>query len=83
MLDETAVTGAVVAKLGDWSGLMGRRVTQARQILRHLLVGRISFTPQADGTMEFVGYASIGPLVAGTVLAGLCGKAVRGIAHAA
>jgi hypothetical protein len=50
---------------------MGRRVTQARQILRHLLVGRITFAPEPDGTMAFVGHASIGPLVAGTVLAGL------------
>jgi DNA invertase Pin-like site-specific DNA recombinase len=71
MLDETAVTRAVVAKLGDWSGLMGRRVGPARQLLRNLLVGRIAFTPQADGMVEFVGYASIGPLLAGTVLAGL------------
>ena len=48
---------------------MGRRVDQARQILRHLLVGRIRFTPQADGVVEFVGHASLRPLVAGTVLA--------------
>jgi hypothetical protein len=61
----------ILAKLGDWSGLMGRRVAQARQILRHLLVGRIAFTPDADGTMTFVGHASIGPLLAGTALAGL------------
>jgi hypothetical protein len=33
------------------------------------------FTAQTDGTVEFLGYASIGRLVAGTVLAGL-GKAV-------
>jgi hypothetical protein len=64
---------------------MGRRVAQARQILRHLLVGRITFTPQTDGTMEFVGRASIGPLVAGTVLAGLSNVDVSptGTAHQA
>jgi hypothetical protein len=73
--DPAALTPAILAKLGDWSGLMGRRVAQARQLLRHLLVGRIAFTPQADGTVAFVGHASIGPLVAGTVLAGLGGKA--------
>ena len=50
---------------------MGRRGGQARQILRHLLVGRITFTPQADGTVEFLGYADPGPLFAGTALAGL------------
>jgi hypothetical protein len=49
----------------------GRRVARAWQLLRHLLVSRIAFTPQADGTVAFVGHASIGPLVAGTVLDGL------------
>jgi hypothetical protein len=50
---------------------MGRRVAQARQLLRHLLVGRITFTLQADGWVEFVGHATLGPVVAGTVLADL------------
>jgi site-specific DNA recombinase len=68
-LAPAALTPVIVAKLTDWSGLMGRRVDQARAILRSLLVGRIRFTPQADGTVEFVGSATIGPLVAGTVLA--------------
>ena len=71
MLDAATLTPAIVAKLGDWAGLMGRKVGQARQILRHVLDGRITFTPQADGLVAFVGYASIGPLVAGTVLADL------------
>jgi len=43
VLDTAALTAAVVAKLGDWSGLMGRRIAAARQALRHLLVGRITF----------------------------------------
>jgi hypothetical protein len=75
-LDAATLLPAIVAKLGDWSGLMGRRVGAARQAPRHLLVGRITFTEHADGSVEFVGYASIGPLVAGTALAGACGKAV-------
>ena len=70
-LDAAALTDAVSEKLGDWAGLMGRRVARARQLLRHLVVSRIAFTPQADGTVAFVGHASIGPLVAGTVLDGL------------
>ena len=73
-VEPAVLTPAILAKLGDWSGLMGRRVAQARQLLRHLLVGRITFTPQDDGMVEFVGYGSLGPLVAGTVLDGL-GKA--------
>ena len=62
---------------------MGRRVGEARQILRHLLVGRVTFTPQADGWVEFAGYADPGPLFAGTVLAGLgeVGVSPRGLAH--
>jgi hypothetical protein len=68
-VDPAALTPMILEKLGDWSGLMGRRVAQARQLLRHLLVGRIAFTPRADGLVE------IGPLIAGTVLAGLSGKA--------
>jgi uncharacterized protein (DUF433 family) len=70
-VDPAVLTPVILAKLGDWSGLMGRRVAQARQILRHLLVGRVVFTPHDDGVVEFVGYASIGPLPVGTVLARL------------
>jgi site-specific DNA recombinase len=70
-LDPAALTPAILAKLDVWAGLMERRVAQARQILRHLLVGRIAFTPQADGTVAFVGHGSIEALIAGTVLAPL------------
>jgi hypothetical protein len=68
-LDPAALMPTIVAKLGDWSGLMGRRLGEARTILRHLLVGRLTFTQRDDGMVEFVGAASIGPLVAGTALA--------------
>ena len=68
-VDEAAVTQAALAKLGDWTALMGRQVSQARQLLRHLLVGRVTFTPREDGAVAFRGEASIGPLLAGTVLA--------------
>jgi hypothetical protein len=74
-LDAATLTPAIVAKLGDWARLMGRTVGQARQILRHVLDGRITFTPQADGLVAFVGYADPGPLFAGTVLESL-GKTV-------
>jgi len=67
--DAATLTTVVLGKVGDWSGLMGRRVGQARDILRKVLVGRLAFTPKADGTWDFVGYADPGPLFAGTVLA--------------
>jgi site-specific DNA recombinase len=70
-IDPAVLTPMILAKLDDWSGLMGRKVAQARLILRQLLVGRINFLPQADGTTAFVGHASIGPLLAGTVGDGL------------
>src|SRR5262249_8152093 len=38
-------------------------------LLRHLLVGRVIFTPREDGAVDFRGEASIGPLLAGTLLA--------------
>jgi hypothetical protein len=47
---------------------MGRRAALARRILRHLRRD-ITFTPQSHGVVKFVGHASIGPLIAETVLA--------------
>jgi hypothetical protein len=47
--DAAALTPQILAQLDGWRDLMGRRVGEARQILRRLLVGRITFTPQADG----------------------------------
>jgi hypothetical protein len=67
--DAAALTKLVTAKVNNWHGLMGRRVGQAREILRQVLVGRFAFTPQADGSWDFVGYADPGALFAGTVLA--------------
>lgn len=37
------------AKLDDWKGLLQRQVPQARQILKKLLRGPITFTPVRDG----------------------------------
>jgi hypothetical protein len=64
----------VQAKVRAWARLMGRRVSQAREILRTVLVGRIGFQPQADGGWEFRASATPGPLFAGLLPAG--GKAV-------
>ena len=67
--DAATLTKLVTAKVNTWHGLMGRRVGQAREVLRQVLVGRFAFTPQADGSWDFVGYADPGALFAGTVLA--------------
>jgi hypothetical protein len=66
-LDPAAVTPIILEKLGGFTGLLTRRVDEARAILRRLLQGRIRFVPQPDGVMEFVGYASLEPLFTGTV----------------
>ncbi len=63
------------ARLVDWRSLMVRHGTQARQILRTLLVGRLRFTPNDRGC-EFEGEGQLEPLVgtlatAGSFLGGL------------
>ena len=53
-------------RLDDWRGLLRRHVPQARQILRKLLDGRVTFTPKVDH-YEFVGKWSLGKLMSGLV----------------
>jgi hypothetical protein len=57
----------VEARLTDWRGVLRRQVTQSRQILKKLLVGRIVFREREDGSYEFSGQASLGRVLAGIV----------------
>jgi hypothetical protein len=57
----------VEVRLTDWRGLLRRQVTQSRQILRKLLVGRIVFRQRPDGSYEFSGEASLGRVLAGII----------------
>jgi site-specific DNA recombinase len=57
----------VEARLSDWRGLLSRQITQSRQILKKLLVGRIVFRQREDGVYEFSGQASLGRVLAGIV----------------
>lgn len=58
------------ARLQDYQGLLGRHVSGARQILRELLVGRLTFTSHegTDGPCyEFSGEPSLGRILSGLV----------------
>jgi hypothetical protein len=57
----------VEARLSDWRGLLSRQITQSRQILKKLLVGRIVFRQTPDGGYEFSGEASLGRILSGIV----------------
>jgi hypothetical protein len=76
------LSGADVAKLeadlrdrlADWRGLLRRHPSQARQLVRALLVGRLVFTPETtpDGDVyRFSGQVSLGRMLAGEILAKL------------
>ena len=45
------------AALVDWRGLGARHVQVTRQLLRKLLVGRLTFTPDPAGVVRFTGRA--------------------------
>jgi hypothetical protein len=57
----------VEVRLTDWRGLLRRQVTQSRQILKKLLVGRMVFRQREDGVYEFSGQASLGRVLAGVI----------------
>jgi transposase-like protein len=50
------------ARLAEWRELLRRHVVQARQILRKLIVGRLTFTASNAGTRwyEFAGVGTLG-----------------------
>jgi len=57
-------------RLTEWQGILSRHVTQARQILKKLLAGRIRFDPKQDREQriyEFSGKATIVKVLAGKV----------------
>ncbi len=67
-LDRHRLERELKARLADWQGLLSRHVSQTRQILRKLLVGRIRFTPKIEGgerMWEFTGQGVLDRLLAG------------------
>ncbi|MEE8146888.1 MAG: hypothetical protein V3T24_04740, partial [Longimicrobiales bacterium] len=48
-------------------GLLRGHVHQGQQVLRRLIVGRLTFAPTADGYYTFTGKGTVRPLLAGVV----------------
>jgi hypothetical protein len=55
--------------LVDWRGLLRANVAQGQQILRRLVVGRLTFTPHPDGYL-FTGTGTLKPMLGGLVQKG-------------
>jgi DNA invertase Pin-like site-specific DNA recombinase len=65
-LDGSALRLRVAELLEDWRGLAGRHVQATRQLLRKLLVGRITFSPDAaagPGVIRFRGEGTLAPII--------------------
>jgi hypothetical protein len=61
-IDRARLETSVRRRVDDWRGLLTRRPAHGRQLLREILVGPITFTP--DGRVyRFRGEASFGALV--------------------
>ena len=72
--DVTHLEAELRDRLADWRGLLQRHPSEARQILRKLLLGRLVFTPEErDGRRfyQFTGQMTLGRLLAGDVLSTL------------
>jgi site-specific DNA recombinase len=71
-LDLQQLQAELQERLADWQELLTRQIPVARQILKKLLSGRITFRHRDDGSYEFSGQATLGRIIAGLA----CTKAV-------
>jgi hypothetical protein len=51
--EPTGLRACVDALLRDWRGLAAKQVQPTRQLLRKLLVGRITFMPESSDVVRF------------------------------
>ena len=65
--DRATIRRRLQGYLRDWQGLLKGHVHQAQQVLRRLVVGRLTFTPTDDGCYKFSGIGTVQPLLAGIV----------------
>src|SRR5574337_788430 len=77
-LDTERLTQRLRDTLEDWCGLLTRHPQQARQILRSLLNGRLTFTPQQDGSYSFEGTGRLPPVLTGHLQRGFLQGAPMG-----
>jgi site-specific DNA recombinase len=89
-VDLSALRPKILALLADWKGLASRHVQVTRQLLRKLLIGRLTFTPGDQGVIRFSGQGTLSPIIglisAGSIMSGPNGirtrvSALRGPAH--
>jgi len=72
------------ARLTDWRGLLRRQPTQGRQILRKLLVGRLTLTPrttESGRAYAYEGEATVSGLLSGSLASATAVVAPRGTAR--
>ncbi len=71
MTDSKQLERDLVARVSDVKGLLGRHVPQTRQILRKLIVGRLTceaFEQDGRRGYRFAGHGSWEPLLPGKVV---------------
>jgi DNA invertase Pin-like site-specific DNA recombinase len=66
-MDAAAVRTQLNGYVRDWEALLRGQLGQAQQVLRRLIVGRLVFTPQADGFYKFSGKGTVKPLLGGVI----------------
>ena len=67
MYDPSTVRRTLEGYLHDWQGLLRGHVHQGQQVLRRLIVGRLTFAPTEDGYYTFSGTGTVQPLLGGVV----------------
>ena len=61
-LDLTRLERDLTERLTEWRGLLARHTTQARQLLRKLLVGRLTFAPETRDNGRYVQITGTGTI---------------------
>jgi DNA invertase Pin-like site-specific DNA recombinase len=72
-LDVDALRPQIMALLADWRGLAAKHVQATRQLLRKLLVGRLTFSPAPGGVIRFRGQGTLAPIIGRLELQGVQG----------
>jgi site-specific DNA recombinase len=66
-LDAEEVRATLRSYLADYRKLLRGHVPQMQQILRRLIVGKLTFTPKLNGDYEFAGRGTVRPLLKGVI----------------
>jgi site-specific DNA recombinase len=65
--DVDEVRGKLRSYVADYRKLLRGQVPQMQQILRRLIVGKLTFTPKLNGDYEFAGRGTVRPLLSGVI----------------